>query len=110
MIKRRIIIISLLLVTYSIVAAQQDSTNNHRKLYIRPDETIFDLSRGNFSIELYNSMLSLEKGLLVNRERNDEEIRNVSGELPLQIRKALVDLHYLDTVRKVFPDYKTSLK
>jgi serine protease Do len=76
--------------------------------FVRPDDVRFDIDKGNFVFEIIdNSGLNGNK---IKSERSNHEIKDLSGELPNKLIEVLIELKYLDTVNKYFPNYKSTLK
>lgn len=118
--KRQInIAIALILLMHcsSIMSAQSlkeqyndDQKRKPTEKYITTDEIVFDLGEGDITEEYFKSEKDRKKKKVTKSSSNEDEIKEVSRDIDGYLTTLLLELNYLDTSDRFFPDYKNSLQ
>ncbi len=101
----------------SIVTAQSlkeqyndDQKRKPTEKYITTDEIVFDLGEGDITEEYFKSEKDRKKKKVTKSSSNEDEIKEVSRDIDGYLTTLLLELNYLDTSDRFFPDYKNSLQ
>lgn len=101
-------ILALLMCVFASVNAQNLKRGDGDK-YITADDISFQLEEGDITEEYFKSEQAMKKKKSTSTSANEDEIIESSYELKGLLLEYLVELNYLDTTDRFFPDYKNSL-
>jgi serine protease Do len=94
---------------YGLQEPTEDQKRKSDEKYITTDLIVFDLEEGDVTEEYFKSEAKRRKNNLSQEYSNEEEIKEISDALDNYLTMLLVELNYLDTTDRFFPDYKNSL-
>jgi S1-C subfamily serine protease len=78
--------------------------------YITTDEILFDLEEGDITEEYYKNDGNRKKNKVSKSSSNEDAIKEASSGIDGFLTSLLLELNYLDTSDRFFPDYKNSLQ
>jgi len=94
---------------YGLLEPTEEQKRKSSEKYITTDLIVFDLEEGDVTEEYFKSEAKRRKNNLSQEYSNEEEIKEISDALDNYLTSLLVELNYLDTTDRFFPDYKNSL-
>ena len=108
------ILSAVILFTPIFLLAQNDEPSEDQKRkptekYITTDLIVFDLEEGDVTEQYFKSETQRKKNNVSQESSNEEEIKEISESLDDYLTMLLIELNYLDTSDRFFPDYKNSL-
>ena len=87
-----------------------DQKRKSSEKYITTDEIIFDLKEGDITEEYYKTEKDRKKNKVAKSSSNEDEVKEASRGIDGYLTSLLLELNYLDTSDRFFPDYKNSLQ
>ena len=106
-------LVLLVLVPAFSIAQEKGPTEEQKRKpnekYITTDLIVFDLDEGDVTEQYFKSESQRKKNNVSQESSNEDEIKEISESLDDYLTMLLVELNYLDTSDRFFPDYKNSL-
>ena len=87
----------------------EDQKRKPTEKYITTDLIVFDLDEGDVTEQYFKSETQRKKNNVSQESSNEDEIKEISESLDDYLTMLLIELNYLDTSDRFFPDYKNSL-
>ncbi len=108
------LMLAVILFAPTFLIAQQGEPSEDQKRkptekYITTDLIVFDLEEGDVTEQYFKSEAQRKKNNVSQESSNEEEIKEISESLDDYLTMLLIELNYLDTSDRFFPDYKNSL-